>query len=879
MEDFGGDGIDYNSLFLTNIVFNTAELAIDWAREVAHSVGFSVVQKRQKTRNGVKNYVIMCDRGGKYKSQSRDPQNPLRKTTSTKKCRCPFQFVIKEDSSHLGFGIIPHIGVHNHRLIKYSEGQRHMARLSPEEKNYVRQQTKAQVRPSAIARGLGETFGKESAPDIRQIYNLTSNIRHEARKGLNHAQHMLAMAQKYHYTYFFEKDYDTNRLTYVFMSHPEGLRLLRSYPYVIIIDSTYKTNLYKMPLVEIVGITPVGKTFLIAYALMFDETKESYVWLLEKLRGVLDAGVEPEAIVTDAELGLGSAIEIVFPACRHLLCEWHIEKNVEANAKLKLQSGDEGAEFVNKRWKPLVYSTDVGRYLRSKERLQQNHDSRRRNLVRYLHSTWLVHERKFVRCYTNEVLHFGTRTTSRVESAHAVLKEWLGSSTCALDSVWERVHSSFVRQHVEIHKSLESSRSRHLNDKYYGIFSLLNGYVSHKAIRIMEEEFDRGLVLGASLARYCGCSLLSTHGLLCSCKLIDLHMRSGKVHVEDCHMFWRTLEVAEDVSIPYTDIGRFRAMCDEAIESNPSIFREATMILNGLLHPQYDDLEDPAVKDTFKGRPRAARRTRTRNRSQFEHVQRQFPTSQTTSQATTQSNSTLDSMSSELGGAWDMADSDPCDFPYADLLPDIIADYLCGWYNPVGDGHCGYRVISHAIRGDEKHWMQMRLNLLNEIRQPQYREVYDYNSYDNGETQARINFPYERPCRMLNWMDALDLFGYATMNCWAICVIGHRFVNGNHLWDGSSTYLPLRAMPGFRFPVTIMWLLNTGDHWVRLKIRDDGDIPPPMPPINPIWGCAADHTVAGWDLLYRTRTERWRTLEYYHVPTSNRESVINLDDD
>ena len=98
-------------------------------------------------------------------------------------------------------------------------------------------------------------------------------------------------------------------------------------------DCTYKTNRYRIPLLEIVGVTSTDLTFSIAFAYIDIEREDNYTWALERLRSVMDADVLPELIVTDRDLALLNAIERVFPTAKHLLCRWHISRNVMAQCK------------------------------------------------------------------------------------------------------------------------------------------------------------------------------------------------------------------------------------------------------------------------------------------------------------------------------------------------------------------------------------------------------------------------------------------------------------------------------------------------------------------------------------------------------------------
>lgn len=100
-------------------------------------------------------------------------------------------------------------------------------------------------------------------------------------------------------------------------------------------DSTYKTNRYKLPLLIISGVTALNTSFYIAFGFILHETADDYIWVLEQLKAVyrklnLD---DPEVNVTDRDSGLILASHRVFTTTRHILCIWHIDKNVLANCK------------------------------------------------------------------------------------------------------------------------------------------------------------------------------------------------------------------------------------------------------------------------------------------------------------------------------------------------------------------------------------------------------------------------------------------------------------------------------------------------------------------------------------------------------------------
>ena len=106
----------------------------------------------------------------------------------------------------------------------------------------------------------------------------------------------------------------------MFIAHPVSINILRAFPRVLIMDCTYKTNRYRLPLLEIVGVTSTNLTFSVALAYLEGESEGNYTWALSRLKTILEDGWVPSIIVTDRELALMNVIERVFPTTRHMLC-------------------------------------------------------------------------------------------------------------------------------------------------------------------------------------------------------------------------------------------------------------------------------------------------------------------------------------------------------------------------------------------------------------------------------------------------------------------------------------------------------------------------------------------------------------------------------
>ncbi|KAK9691604.1 hypothetical protein RND81_09G207300 [Saponaria officinalis] len=574
-----------------------------------------------------------------------------------------------------------------------------------------------------------------------------------------------------------------------------------------------------MPMVEVVGLIPVGKTFMIGYGFVTKETTEGYTWVLEKVRQML-GGVTPNAIVTDREQGLLEAVSLVFPDSRHLLCVWHIDMAVEKYA-LELHKSDWIAKKITSKWWHMVRTAAT---VDEHERRWANFCKKWGGMVGYVTRTWMIHVQKFDACYTNDVMHFGNIATSRVEYAHSVLKNWLNSATLNLDSIWTLVDAHIAQQHVEIRKLLEDSRSSSMSVEQPRLFSLLQGKVSHMAIRLMSGEFDRGTKLGMGLELGCGCAMVGTHGLLCACQLHHLYQQDQPVHLDDIHIFWRTLRYDDVNHMPADDDAQLSQMFDEIRGCNPVVRRLFVESIHSQLHPENEDVLEPEVLVNPRGRPR---RASTRNLSGFEHSQRRHR-SMTRSTPQTDAALGLTNFPSSPGAPLEMnwRVGDLSSFRYMYLIPAILEASFDRWYDPVGDGHCGFRVISHALRGTEDHYLMMREDLYAEICDPRYSLIYGVQEYENT-TFPRIQF-FSTPCGRDHWMVSYDLLAFATRFNWVIVLVTADQRNGRMSWTGSATYPPIRYRRDVTKPVGELWVLHTGAHFLRIHVEPDS----PMPPLS-----------------------------------------------
>lgn len=190
----------------------------------------------------------------------------------------------------------------------------------------------------------------------RDIYNLRAQLRRDALGPLTLIQALIQEFDKGDWMYEMQTN-NQYQITHLFFSRGSTQNLLKDNPEVLTMDCTYKTNRFKMPLFVISGQTALNTTFYVAFCFLCTETIEDYIWALNRLK-VLYTQLEIPALtvaITDMERGLMSALENVFPSTNHLLCLWHICKNVLAKCKRSFDTKEAWDTFYAA-WKSVIYA-------------------------------------------------------------------------------------------------------------------------------------------------------------------------------------------------------------------------------------------------------------------------------------------------------------------------------------------------------------------------------------------------------------------------------------------------------------------------------------------------------------------------------------------
>jgi transposase-like protein len=215
------------------------------------------------------------------------------------------------------------------------------------------------------------------------------------------------------------------------------LEKLRQNPYILFIDCTYETNYYNIPLLNIVSVNAMNSTFYVGFGFIQEETEESYKFLLTCLNTIYKKLNLPSlnTILMDKDQALINAIKDILPVTNHMLCIWHINKNITARAKPLIQSTmlciidddefkmavDDTQSLMLKEWMTVVNAETEPQMRAVWESFKKTYNNDKyREVMRYITDEWLepVTAHRFLHCYTNIYLHFNNAATSRYEAAY-----------------------------------------------------------------------------------------------------------------------------------------------------------------------------------------------------------------------------------------------------------------------------------------------------------------------------------------------------------------------------------------------------------------------------------------------------------------------------
>ncbi|KAG6978861.1 PKS-NRPS hybrid synthetase [Fusarium oxysporum f. sp. conglutinans] len=450
--------------------------------------------KSLKTSSGRIKVIFACDRNKLPPSTSITRQ----RRTCSRRTGCKFSVLAKQ-SLDGNTWVLSHrpdkeYAHHNHPPSPDASAHPAHRQLNERDAAIISSLTTAGAAPRDIRTYLHNS--SDTLATQQDIYNRIAATRRDLREGQSSIQALVDQLQGEGFWCQVRLDSD-NRLTAIFFGHPDSVAYLQSNPDVLLLDCTYKTNKHAMPLLDMVGVDSCQRSFCIAFAFLSGESEEDYSWALHHLKSLYHHEL-PSVVLTDRCLAAINATATWFPSSKALLCLWHVNKAIlqYCQPDFVLKSGDTSGRVEDEKWDEfygfwhtIVDSPTEEIFRERLAKFELKYAKRYPRAVGYIKLYWLEpHKERIIKAWVDKYLHFGNVATSRAEGIHSLIKSYIKTSTFDLFDSWQAMRHAVTNQLKELKHIRASQQIRTPLDISGGLFEAVQGWVSHQALRKVQEQ-------------------------------------------------------------------------------------------------------------------------------------------------------------------------------------------------------------------------------------------------------------------------------------------------------------------------------------------------------------------------------------------------------
>ncbi|KAI5681384.1 hypothetical protein M9H77_02611 [Catharanthus roseus] len=150
----------------------------------------------------------------------------------------PFKLKDEQMAMCENWQLFVHDRRHNHAIGVYTDGHAQAAKLTEEQLKQTEQCRKSHVPPRNILR----FFREQNVGCAVKKYITSLRRLRRIGWGRNTVEEVLCLSAQQGYTVFYRNCEDNNVLSDVVVAHSTLIEMMRTWPYVLIMDTTYKTN-------------------------------------------------------------------------------------------------------------------------------------------------------------------------------------------------------------------------------------------------------------------------------------------------------------------------------------------------------------------------------------------------------------------------------------------------------------------------------------------------------------------------------------------------------------------------------------------------------------------------------------------------------------
>ena len=106
---------------------------------------------------------------------------------------------------------------------------------------------------------------------------------------------------------------------------------------VVLFNPTYLTNNLRLPFAFFLAAGGDGATLVAAACMLANETVQTLDWVFSTFRSICQHRI-PKVFYTDRCAAIHRALQHNFPEAHHLICRWHLDRNITRNLASTLKA-------------------------------------------------------------------------------------------------------------------------------------------------------------------------------------------------------------------------------------------------------------------------------------------------------------------------------------------------------------------------------------------------------------------------------------------------------------------------------------------------------------------------------------------------------------
>ncbi|KAM3389621.1 hypothetical protein ACQJBY_011645 [Aegilops geniculata] len=219
---------------------------------------------------------------------------------------------------------------------------------------------------------------------------------------------------------------------------------------VVTFDTTYETNIYKMPFGMFVGVNNHFQSIIFAGVLLTNETTEYFDWAFKEFV-LMMGGKAPCTMLADQALAMAVAIKRTLPKTTHRWCKWHVLRRAQEVLghvyKKHLSFGDDFNMVVN-------HMLTVDEFERAWDFLIEKYNLRSNPFMTRVYEC----RAKWAKPYFNDIFCARMTSTQRSESANHVLKIYIAAQSSL--NVFVKQYTKLISQREKDDNEAEKNTSQ-----------------------------------------------------------------------------------------------------------------------------------------------------------------------------------------------------------------------------------------------------------------------------------------------------------------------------------------------------------------------------------------------------------------------------------